>query len=176
MTISARRPIHALLGEAVARLSEAGFPSARPDAEWMLSGVLGVDRFRLYVDAGQRPVAPADRDRFQALVERRAAHEPVQHLLGFEDFHGLRLRVTPDVLVPRPETEALVDWALALVFASLTLATRWLAGTRCAALRRGRRMPFTWTKFSPAVSGATTSILSRVNRGLARRRWVCSLP
>jgi release factor glutamine methyltransferase len=115
MTGCAPRPIRVLLGEAIARLSEAGLPTARPDAEWMLSRVLGVDRFRLYVDACPRPVAAADRDRFQALVERRAAHEPVQHLLGFEDFHGLRLRVTPDVLVPRPETEALVDWALALV-------------------------------------------------------------
>jgi release factor glutamine methyltransferase len=48
-------------------------------------------------------------------VDRRVAHEPLQYLLGFEDFRGIRLRLTPDVLVPRPETEGLVDWALELM-------------------------------------------------------------
>src|SRR4030095_7286615 len=53
--------------------------------------------------------------RFGVLVARRAAHEPLQHLFGYEDFRGLRLRVTPDVLIPRPETEGLVEWALELL-------------------------------------------------------------
>jgi release factor glutamine methyltransferase len=53
--------------------------------------------------------------RYRALVDRRAAHEPLQYILGFEDFHGLRLAVTPDVLIPRPETEGLVQWAIELL-------------------------------------------------------------
>jgi release factor glutamine methyltransferase len=113
-TISTARSIHALLGEAGERLRAVGLPTARSDAEWLLGRVLDLDRFRLYVEP-ERPVAPGNADRFRALVERREAHEPLQHLLGFEDFRGLRLRVTPDVLVPRPETEGLVDWALALM-------------------------------------------------------------
>ncbi|MGH7421332.1 MAG: peptide chain release factor N(5)-glutamine methyltransferase, partial [Candidatus Rokuibacteriota bacterium] len=49
---------------------------------------------------------------YRALIERRARREPLQYLLGWEDFHGLRLAVGPDVLVPRPETEGLVEWAV----------------------------------------------------------------
>jgi len=50
--------------------------------------------------------------RYRALIARRAAREPLQYLLGSECFHGLRLAVTPDVLIPRPETEGLVEWAV----------------------------------------------------------------
>jgi release factor glutamine methyltransferase len=50
--------------------------------------------------------------RYRELLARRAAREPLQYLLGWEDFHGLRLAVSPDVLVPRPETEGLVQWAM----------------------------------------------------------------
>jgi release factor glutamine methyltransferase len=106
--------IASLLGEGVDRLQGAGVPTARPDAEWLLGGVLGLGRTALYIERA-RPVPPTEADRFRAFIERRAAHEPLQYLLGFEDFRGLRLRVTPDVLVPRPETEGLVEWALALV-------------------------------------------------------------
>jgi release factor glutamine methyltransferase len=63
-------------------------------------------------------LTPGAVERLHALVERRAGHEPLQHLLGFEDFRGLRLRVTPDVLIPRPETEGLVEWALELLDAT----------------------------------------------------------
>jgi release factor glutamine methyltransferase len=103
-----------LLMEAVARLDAAGLPTARPDAEWLLGAALGIERFAPYLEPG-RSAAPAEAAHFRALVARRAAHEPLQHLLGFEDFRGLRLRVTPDVLIPRPETEGLVAWALELL-------------------------------------------------------------
>ena len=88
-----------------------GSRSARPrahDAEWLLADRRGVDRFGL-VSGARAAVDQAAGSRFGALVARRAAHEPLQHLLGYEDFRGLRLRVTPDVLVPRPETEG--DWS-----------------------------------------------------------------
>jgi release factor glutamine methyltransferase len=103
-----------LLAEGARRLAEAGLPTARQDAEWLLATVVGVDRFGLYLEP-ERAVDEAAGSRFGALVARRAAHEPLQHLLGYEDFRGLRLRVTPDVLIPRPETEGLVEWALELL-------------------------------------------------------------
>jgi release factor glutamine methyltransferase len=106
--------VRALLAEAVARLEAAGLPTARPDAEWLLGAALGGERFAAYLEPA-RAVTPGAAERFRGLVGRRAGHEPLQHLLGFEDFRGLRLRVTPAVLVPRPETEGLVAWALELL-------------------------------------------------------------
>lgn len=103
-----------LLAEGARRLAEAGLPTARQDAEWLLAAVLGLERFGLYLEP-ERAVIEAAGPRFRALIARRADHEPLQHLLGYEDFRGLRLRVTPDVLIPRPETEGLVEWALELL-------------------------------------------------------------
>ena len=100
-----------LLREASAKLDAAGIETARPDAEWLLAAVLGIERFAPSLCPG-RELSPGEAERYRALVSRRAAHEPLQHLTGVEDFHGLRLAVTPDVLIPRPETEGLVEWAL----------------------------------------------------------------
>ena len=111
ITLGARQ-VPALLREGTTRLEAAGSATARPDAEWLLAAVLGVGRFDLYLEPGRR-VADTDLDRYQSLLGRRAAGEPIQHLLGFEDFAGLRLAVTPDVLIPRPETEGLVEWSIA---------------------------------------------------------------
>ena len=103
--------VRALLAAAVPRLGAAGLPTARQDAEWLLGAALGTERFAAYVEP-ERSVGADTAEHFRGLVERRTRHEPLQHLLGFEDFRGLRLRVTPDVLIPRPETEGLVAWAL----------------------------------------------------------------
>jgi release factor glutamine methyltransferase len=61
------------------------------------------------------PLAATTARAYAAAVERRAAREPLQQILGWEDFRGVRVRVTSDVLVPRPETETLVEWALELL-------------------------------------------------------------
>jgi release factor glutamine methyltransferase len=104
----------ALLREGLGRLQAASLQTARQDAEWLLAAVLGLARFDLYLEPA-RPVTAGQCRRYRALLQRRADHEPLQHLLGFEEFRGLRLGVTPDVLVPRPETEGLVEWAEALL-------------------------------------------------------------
>jgi release factor glutamine methyltransferase len=103
-----------LLREGTATLEAVALPGARRDAEWLLAAVLGVGRFEVYL-APARELSSDESRRYLALVERRAAGEPLQHLLGFEDFHGLRLAVSPDALIPRPETEGLVDWAVEVV-------------------------------------------------------------
>ena len=100
-----------LLKEAAARLAEARIATARQDAEWLLASVLGVERFALYLEP-ERVLSPSEGRRYRAIIARRAGHEPLQHLTGTEDFHGLRLIVGPDALIPRPETEGLVEWAL----------------------------------------------------------------
>lgn len=91
-----------------------GIASARLDAECLLAHALGVDRLRLYVDF-EKPVMEQERARFRELVRRRAGERiPVAQLTGRKEFWSLDLEVTPDVLVPRPETETLVGAALDL--------------------------------------------------------------
>jgi release factor glutamine methyltransferase len=89
-----------------------GIDSPRLDAECLLAHVLGVPRLQLYVDFDQ-PVGERDRAAYRALVRRRGAERvPVAQLTGVKEFWSLPLKVTPDVLVPRPDTETLVSAAL----------------------------------------------------------------
>jgi release factor glutamine methyltransferase len=89
-----------------------GIDSARLDAEVLLAHALEIDRLRLYLDY-EKPVLADERDRFRALVKRRAQERvPVSLLLGRREFWSLELRVTSDVLTPRPETETLVEAGL----------------------------------------------------------------
>lgn len=90
----------------------SGIDTSRLDAEVLLAHALGIERLRLYVDY-EKPVLPDERDRFRVLVQRRAQERvPVSLLLGKREFWSLEFRVTPDVLTPRPESEALVEAAL----------------------------------------------------------------
>ena len=82
-----------------------------PEARALLAHQLGVARERL-VAHPEAIVAAADAEAFAALAQRRALGEPLAYLLGEKEFHGRAFAVTPDVLVPRPETELLVDLAL----------------------------------------------------------------
>lgn len=91
---------------------ERGFDNARLEAELLLSGVLGMKRLDLYLQY-DRPVAPDELERFRHAVRRRLKHEPLQYVLGTAAFRKLELRVDARVLVPRPETEVLVDVVLA---------------------------------------------------------------
>ena len=103
-----------LLDDAVARLEEAGVEGARRSAEWIIEDATGATRTDLY----SRPdvvVEPAEAALVERYVARRATGEPVQYVLGHADFYGLRLVVTPDVLIPRPETEEVVEAALEVV-------------------------------------------------------------
>jgi release factor glutamine methyltransferase len=91
-----------------------GIESSRLDAECLLAHALGSDRLRLYLDF-DKPVEAEERARFRGLVRRRAEERvPVAQLTGRREFWSLPLLVTPDVLVPRPETETLVAAALEL--------------------------------------------------------------
>jgi release factor glutamine methyltransferase len=101
-----------LLDSAVTRLEAAGVEDARRNAEWLLEEATGAQgRAHLYA-ALVEPVAPDAHARFEAMLARRLRREPVQYVLGHADFYGLRLHVSPAVLIPRPETEELVEEAL----------------------------------------------------------------
>lgn len=90
---------------------ERGFESPRLDAELLLGRVLGVDRVRLIVDAA-RPLEPSELSAFRAMIRRRRNAEPIAYILEEREFYGLPFRVDARVLVPRPDTESLVDVAL----------------------------------------------------------------
>lgn len=105
-----------LLAEAEATLAAAGVEAASWDAERLLRHVLGWDRAELLARP-EAEVAPAAADRLRGLVRERARRVPLQYLLGVQAFWKHEFVVSPDVLIPRPETELVVEASLA-----------WLAG------------------------------------------------
>jgi release factor glutamine methyltransferase len=105
--------VRTLLENATATLARTS-PSAALDAQLLLAFALDRPRSALHA-APERVPSAEQRARFAELVRRREAGEPVAYLLGTREFWSLALRVTPDVLVPRPETEVLVDAALARI-------------------------------------------------------------
>jgi release factor glutamine methyltransferase len=102
-----------LLRWTTAHFAKQGIETARLDAECLLAHALGSSRLRLYLEF-DKPVEESERARFRELVKRRSHDRvPVAHLTGEKEFWSLPLRVTPDVLTPRPDTEILVQAALA---------------------------------------------------------------
>jgi release factor glutamine methyltransferase len=98
-----------LLAGAEARLADGGVESPEHDARALLAFVVGVDHGRLPL---VREVTREQVAAYDALVERRAAREPLQHLTGIAYFRHVELQVGPGVFVPRPETELLAGWAI----------------------------------------------------------------
>ncbi len=90
---------------------DKGIPDPRHSIEWLLAEVLDVKRLDLYLKF-DRPLSPAELDEVRPLVKRRAKHEPLQYIIGHSDFMRARISVTPDVLIPRIETEQLVEIVL----------------------------------------------------------------
>lgn len=90
------------------RLEKAGIQEAALDARLLLEEVCRTDRNTLLVH-GDRPVTEDEEKKYLAFVERRSVHEPLQQITGWQEFMGLRFRVTEDVLVPRQDTETLVE-------------------------------------------------------------------
>jgi len=100
--------IREALVQGIRVLKEAGVESPQLDCAVLLASALGVTKDRVYVEAGQE-IDPARLLLFQAMLERRARREPVQYITGAREFMGLDFEVGPGVLVPRPETETLVE-------------------------------------------------------------------
>ncbi|HIQ04087.1 MAG TPA: peptide chain release factor N(5)-glutamine methyltransferase [Anaerolineae bacterium] len=102
------------LVSATRRLQEVGSDSPRLDAELLLAHVLGVSKTWLYTHA-ERQLRPDEVEQLQTLIARRARREPVAYLIGYREFYGLDFSVDARVLIPRPETELLVDEALTAI-------------------------------------------------------------
>src|SRR5437899_9849492 len=103
--------VRSALKQGLAQLREAHVPSFTLAAELLLLHFLSRDRTWLYAHPEEQ-ILDVDAERFFALVARRAAGEPTQHLTGKQEFWGLEFEVTPDVLIPRPETEHVIEVVL----------------------------------------------------------------
>jgi release factor glutamine methyltransferase len=95
-------------------LARRGIERARFESELILSQALGLTRIQIYMDL-DRPLSPEEREHSRALVERRGKREPLAYVLGEWGFRRLKLKTDARALVPRPETEILVERALALI-------------------------------------------------------------
>jgi release factor glutamine methyltransferase len=136
--------VQRVLSFAAQDFGKRGLPSPRLDAEVLLSHVLGVERLRLFVDSA-RVLEPRELSAYREAISRRRKAEPVSYIVGMREFHGLPFRVDRRVLVPRPDTETLVEVALRrtrpahLQGDALDLCT----GSGCVAVAFARRRP-TW--------------------------------
>jgi release factor glutamine methyltransferase len=103
--------VRTALQQGISQLRAVHVPSFTLAAELLLLHILGRDRTWIYSHP-EAEISSAEADRFFALIARRASGEPTQHLTGKQEFWGLEFEVTPDVLIPRPETEHLIEVAL----------------------------------------------------------------
>lgn len=158
-------------------LREAGIESASLDAEVLLRHVLAIEREHLYLN-GDRLLGELERARFWALVKRRTRREPVAYITRNKEFWSLDLRVTPDVLIPRSETELLIEVSLQLAktrdtspdLRILDLGT----GSGAIAISLAKELP------NAAITGSDISIaalkVARMNaarHGLSRQIRFC---
>jgi release factor glutamine methyltransferase len=164
--------VRTALKQALAQLREVHVPSFTLAAELLLLHVLGRDRTWLYAHPEEQ-LSSADADRYFALIARRAIGEPTQHLTGKQEFWGLEFEVTPDVLIPRPETEHVIEVALdRLAVRELragrkqTLTGEGLeiadigTGSGCIAIALAKELPQA-TIFATDISSAALAIASR---------------
>ncbi len=109
--MSERMRVIDLITAAAEHLEKSGFENSRLEVERMLGSVLDCTRIELYMSF-ERPLSTAERDAFRGLVRRRLNHEPLQHILGKSGFKEITVKSDQRALVPRPETELLVENAL----------------------------------------------------------------
>jgi release factor glutamine methyltransferase len=144
-----------VLAWASSNFKERGLESPRLEAEVLLAHVLRVERVRLILDA-HKPLEPEELARFRDAIKRRRAGEPAAYIIGVREFYGLSFRVDRRVLIPRPDTETLVEAALEAT-RSRKLAGRALdlcTGSGCVAIAFAKARP-TWrvtgTDLSPGA-------------------------
>ena len=95
-------------------LKEKNIDKPRLNAELLLCDVLKTERIQLYLDF-EKPLAQSEITEFRSKIKRRINHEPLQYIIGTTEFYGLSFNVNPSVLIPRQETELLVEKTLEII-------------------------------------------------------------
>lgn len=125
------------------RLYRASIPSERMTAQLLLAHVLGVERTHV-VAHPEREITDDEADAFKDAIERRASGTPFQYITGKQEFYGLEFEVTPDVLIPRPDTEVIVDGARDLWNGLSERDGRWVldlgTGSGCIAVTLAKQL------------------------------------
>lgn len=123
-------------------LSKAGIPEPGSEAEFILMRLLGLKRHSLFIEAG-RELSESESSRLQEILRRRLKREPPQYIFGEADFRGLTLKVTRDVLIPRPETELLAEEAVKLAreMDTLPAVIDLCTGSGCIAVSFANEVP-----------------------------------
>jgi release factor glutamine methyltransferase len=163
--------VAALLAEGLAQLRAAGpgpEVTPEPDAQLLLAHVLGVPRVRLKSHPEALP-DPAQTRHYRDLLRRRAAGEPVAYLIGCRDFWSLSLAVSPEVLIPRPETELLVERALALWSAAEASVADLGTGSGAVALALAHERP-RWRVVATDTSPEALAVARANAARLSQRR------
>ena len=135
-----RQTVGALLTRAAARLLSAAVPDPGIEAEFLLAHFLETDRGGLVVRKEEPIPGPLERQFLEA-VDRRAGREPFQYIVGRQEFYGRDFHVDPRVLIPRPETEQLIDLALGLLPPGPTRAVDLGTGSGCIAVTLAAERP-----------------------------------
>lgn len=165
--------VRAALKEGLNRLREGSVSSHTLAAELLLMHVLGRERAWLYAHP-EEALEPAQAARYLELVARRISGEPTQYLSGRQEFWGLEFEVTPDVLIPRPETEHLIEVALARLGQQRSQEPLRLAdvgtGSGCIAVALARELPEAKI-FATDISSAALAVARRnaVRHGVSGR-------
>ncbi len=159
----------------------AGSDTVQLDAELLLAAVLGKSRTYLYTWPEQ-VLSPSERSYFESVLERRVMGEPVAYILGTRDFWTLTLRVNRHVLIPRPETELLVETALALVTTQEACIADLGTGSGAIALAIASERPV-WKVVATDMSGDALTVasdnasqLNIVNVEFRQGSWCDALP
>ena len=144
-------------------LQQKGVDSPRTDADLLLADALGVDRVRLIIDS-DKPLTKEELAAYRRRIERRAAGEPLAYILGRREFYGRDFRVDERVLIPRPETEGLVDLLLQALPDGASRVLDLCAGSGCVGITLALERPGLSVDLVEIDSGAAAVARSNVEK------------
>ena len=134
-------PVSQLVHFIAARFAEAGIASPKSEAEWLVAGILGGNRSSLFLERG-RKLSRGQQEQLKNFFIRRLQREPLQYIFGICEFYGYEFRVNTSVLIPRPETELLVEKVIALMRPSAQARIADLGtGSGCIAVTLAKELP-----------------------------------